>query len=84
MGGLYLAGGVAPVFLQDTLRTYNTQSADIHAWTPVFDVGWRYRMKGSRWGFSASYREGVLLGREAQNLYPRFRTVSGGIFVLFH
>ena len=84
LGGVYISGGVAPIFLQDTLTTYNVQSASIHSWSPVFDLGWRYRVKGRPWGFSASYREGILLGSEAQSLYPRFRSASGGVFVLFH
>jgi len=92
LGGLYLSGGVAPIFLQDTLTACSVksptacsvQSGSVHAWSPVFDAGWRYRLKGRPWGLSASYREGVMLGNDAQSLYPRFRSASGGLFVLFH
>jgi hypothetical protein len=83
LGGLYVASGVAPVFVNDTLRSYNVQTSNIRAWSPVFDTGWRYRMPGRQWGFNASYREGIMLGSEAQNLYPRFRSATAGLFVLF-
>jgi hypothetical protein len=82
LGGLYVAAGIAPLFLKDTLQITQEQT-NIQAWTGIFDVGWRYRFPGRSWGLTGSYREGILLGETAQGLYPRFRSISGGVFVVF-
>lgn len=82
LGGIYIGVGIAPVFLRDTLQISQEQS-NIQSWTGVFDAGWRYRFPGRNWGLTAAYREGILFGETAQALYPRFRSVTGGVFVVF-
>jgi hypothetical protein len=82
LGGIYIGAGIAPLFLKDTLQL-NQQQSNIQAWTGVFDAGWRYRLPGRGWGITASYREGILFGEPAQGLYPRFRSIGGGLFVVF-
>jgi hypothetical protein len=83
LGGLYVAGGVASVGLQQSVTGQSPRENNIRAWTGIFDAGWRYRFAGRSWGLTASYREGVLFGNAAQQLYPRFRSATAGLFVVF-
>jgi len=82
LGGFYVGTGIAPLFWKDMLQKGQQQSNNL-AWTQVFDAGWRYRLPGRGWGFTGSYREGVLFGDTAKALYPRFRSVTCGLFVIF-
>jgi hypothetical protein len=82
LSGLYVAAGVAPMILERSLSGSLVQD-NIHNWTGIFDVGWRYRLPGRPWGITTSYGEGIVFGESSQNPYPRFRAVSCGLFVVF-
>jgi hypothetical protein len=85
LGGLYVGAGAASISVQKTLVAQGSTST-LRTWSGVFDVGWRYRFAGRPWGITASYREGLLYGGgdpQQQQLYPRFRAVSSGLFVVF-
>ncbi len=79
LGGVYLAAGIAPVGLQ---RTFERQVSNTRSWYGIFDAGWRYRFPGRSWGLSANYRESVQPSAPTAALYPRFRAVEFGTFIL--
>lgn len=83
LGGVYVAGGVAPTIIQRTLLGFSPTNIDSVA--SVFDAGWRYRVPGRAWGLQASYREAIVHeGLEgAFQVYPRFRSASLGMFYVF-
>ena len=81
LGGIFLGGGIAPANLDRSL-TGGVGRVSVRSWTGVFDVGWRYRLPARSWGITASYREGVLFDSSVQQLYPRFREASYGVFVI--
>jgi hypothetical protein len=83
LGGLYVAGGVASIGVQESVSGLSSRENNIRAWAGIFDAGWRYSFAGRSWGLAASYREGVLFGDAPQQLYPRFRAATAGLFVIF-
>jgi hypothetical protein len=80
LGGVYLGSGLAPVGFDRSL-TGNVGRVSVTSWTGMFEAGWRYRLPGRSWGFTAAYREGVLFDHSVQQLYPRLRQASYGLFL---
>jgi hypothetical protein len=83
LAGVYLGAGITFANLQ---RSIGASQVNIQSLGGVFDAGWRYRFPGRNWGLHASYREGVLYENQPgsnQQVYPRFRASTLGMFLVF-